>query len=35
MGRKTIVQILQATNQGNYIRDDLDMAKKRKPQKKN
>ena len=29
MGRKTTVLVLQVTNEGNYISDDLDVAKKR------
>ena len=35
MGRKTTVWILQATNWENCTRDDLDMAKKRKPPERN
>ena len=31
IGRKTAAQILQAINKGNCTRDDLDMAKNRKP----
>ena len=32
MSREATVRILQATNLGNYVRDDLNMAKKEKAQ---
>ena len=35
MGSKTTVRILQATNYRHFKREDKDMAKQRKPQRRN